>query len=66
MERAWIECSSRPLTMPCRSPQARLLMRPQRLTHGSPLRARRDISPAQPDAAHRHRDRRSHILEDRA
>ncbi len=55
MEHAWIECPSRPLPMPWRSPRARLLMEPQRRTPGSPLRARRDIAPAQPDAAHRPR-----------
>ena len=66
MEHAWIDFSSMLLAIPCRSPRARFLRKPLHLTHGSPLRARRDISPVHPGSAHRHRDRGIRVGEDLA
>jgi hypothetical protein len=66
MEHAWIDFSYMLLAIPCRSPRARVLRKPLRLTHGSPLRPRRDISPVHPDAAHSHRDRGIRVGEDLA
>jgi hypothetical protein len=66
MEHAWIDLSQMPLALPCRSPRAWFLIRPLRLTHGSPLRARRDTPAVHPIVAHFRRDYGNRVGEDHA